>query len=435
MIIIYLFIILLFGLIKNNYNSDEDFIFSSRKLTLPAFVATFVTTWYGGILEVGRFTFENGIVTWIIFGFFYYIAALLLLVFIAPKIHKNNINTIPGYFHRNFGYIPGVVSSIIILLLSSPAPYLMIFATIFNHVYDINYIYSIFIGLFFSVSYIMLGGFKSIIRTDKIQFILMYTGFIIILIKLYIDFGGISFLLNNAPDGHLEFSNKLPIGYLISWLFISMITFIDPNIFHRVYSAKNQKILSKGILFSIVFWIIFDFLTISTGLYASAIIKSSDITSSPYLILSDMVLSPYLQVFFIISLLSIVMSTIDSFTFTSAITIGNEIKNKKSMKFNTRIGLLITSIIAVVICISFNKVIDIWYVFGSIGASSLLIPLIKIIFNTDYKINYPTMTLIMPAAIASVWIYLGYPYNIDPIFPGMFSSFILNKTIHKLSYV
>ena len=368
-----------------------------------------------------------------IFGFFYYIAALFLLVFIAPRIHRNNINTIPGYFHKNFGYTSGLLSSIIILFLTSPAPYLMIFATIFNHIYDINYIYSIFIGLLFSISYIILGGFKSIIRTDKIQFILMYTGFIIILIKLYTDFGGISFLINHVPQGHLELSNKLPIGYLLSWLFISMITFIDPNIFHRVYSAKNKKILSKGILYSIVLWMIFDFLTISTGLYASAIIKSSDITSSPYLMLSDMVLPPYLHVFFIISLLSIVMSTIDSFTFTSAITIGNEIKNKKSMKFNTRIGLLITSIIAVVICISFNKVIDIWYVFGSIGASSLLIPLIKIIFNTDYKINYPTLTLIIPSAIASIWIYLGYPYNIDPIFPGMLSSFILNRTIHKLN--
>ena len=431
--LIYLFTILGVGLLSKKSSNEDDYLFASRKLTLPAFIATFVTTWYGGILEIGRFTFENGIITWIIFGFFYYIAAVLLLVFIAPRIHKNSINTIPGYFHINFGYIPGIISSIIILLLSSPAPYLMIFATIFNHVYDINYIYSIFIGLFFSVSYIMLGGFKSIIRTDKIQFILMYVGFIILLIKLYTNFGGISFLINNAPQGHLELSNKIPIGYLISWLFISMITFIDPNIFHRVYSAKNKKILSKGILYSIVFWMIFDFLTISTGLYASAIIKSRDITSSPYLMLSDMVLPPYLQEFFIISLLSIVMSTIDSFTFTSAITIGNEIKNKKSMKFNTRIGLLITSIIAVVICISFNKVIDIWYVFGSIGASSLLIPLIKIIFNTDYKINYPTMTLIMPAAIASVWIYLGYPYNIDPIFPGMLSSFILNKTIHKLS--
>ena len=431
--LIYLFTILGVGLLSKKSSNEDDYLFASRKLTLPAFIATFVTTWYGGILEIGRFTFENGIITWIIFGFFYYIAALLLLVFIAPKIHKNSINTIPGYFHINFGYIPGIISSIIILLLSSPAPYLMIFATIFNHVYDINYIYSIFIGLFFSVSYIMLGGFKSIIRTDKIQFILMYVGFIIILIKLYTDFGGISFLINNAPQGHLELSNKLPIGYLISWLFISMITFIDPNIFHRVYSAKNKKILSKGILYSIVFWMIFDFLTISTGLYASAIIKSSDITSSPYLMLSDMVLPPYLQVFFIISLLSIVMSTIDSFTFTSAITIGNEIKNNKSIKFNARIGLLITSIIAVVICISFNKVIDIWYVFGSIGASSLLIPLIKIIFNPNYRIAYPALTLIIPAAIASGWIYLGYPYNIDPIFPGMLSSFILNKTIHKLS--
>ncbi len=427
--LIYLFIILGVGLLSKKSLSEDDYLFASRKLTLPAFIATFVTTWYGGILEIGRFTFENGIITWIIFGFFYYISTVLLLIFIAPKIHKNNINTIPGYFHRNFGYISGIISSIIILLLSSPAPYLMIFATIFNHVYDINYIYSILIGLFFSVSYIMLGGFKSIIKTDKIQFILMYVGFIIILIKLYSDFGGISFLINNSPKGHLELSNKLPLGYIISWLFISMITFIDPNIFHRVYSAKNQKILYNGILLSIAFWIIFDFLTISTGLYASAIIKSSDITSSPYLVLSDMVLPPYLQIFFIISLLSIVMSTIDSFTFTSAITIGNEMKNNKSMKFNTRIGLLITSIIAVVICISFNKVINIWYVFGSIGASSLLIPLIKIIFNPNYRIAYPAITLIVPAAIASIWIYLGYPYNIDPIFPGIVISCILNKPI------
>ena len=97
------------------------------------------------------------------------------------------------------------------------------------------------------------------------------------------------------------------------------------------------------------------------------------------------------------------------------------------MQFNTRIGLLITSVIAVIICILFNKAIDVWYIFGSIGASSILIPLIKIIFKPDYKISYPTLTLIAPVAIASVWIYLGYPYNIDPIFPGIISSFILNN--------
>ena len=83
----------------------------------------------------------------------------------------------------------------------------------------------------------------------------------------------------------------------------------------------------------------------------------------------------------------------------------NKIKNNKSIKFNTRIGLLITSIIALVICISFNKVIDIWYVFGSIGASSLLIPLIKIIFNPNYRIAYPALTLIIPGVFSSFILY------------------------------
>ena len=427
MIIAYLILILIIGFLKSGKSNDNEFIYASRKLTLPAFIATFVTTWYGGILEIGRFTFENGIITWVLFGFFYYMSAIILLKWIAPKIHLNNINSIPDYFHNHFGYIPGVISSIIMILLSSPAPYLMIFSTIFAHIYDINYIYSILIGLFFSVSYILLGGFRSIIRTDKIQFILMYTGFIIILAKLYINYGGISFLIDNTPSGHLSLSNKLPIGFIITWFFISMITFIDPNLFHRMYTAKNQKILNSGILFSIIFWIIFDFLTISTGLYASAIIKSGNITSSPYLMLSDIVLSPFLQLFFIISLLSVVMSTIDSFTFTSAITIGNEIKNNNSKKLNTIIGLVATSLISVIICISFKNVIDIWYVFGTIGASSILIPLLNIILNPNYKIKHPTLTILTPIAVVLIWSYLGTPYGIDAIFPGLFCSMILNR--------
>ena len=90
--------------------------------------------------------------------------------------------------------------------------------------------------------------------------------------------------------------------------------------------------------------------------------------SNPYLILSNLVLSPLFHTIFIISLLSIVMSTIDSFTFTSAITIAKELRNNKSIIYNTRIGILVTSILSILIIISFQNIIDIWYVFGSIGA-------------------------------------------------------------------
>ena len=426
MIITYLVILLLVGIYKSNKSTDNEYIYASRKLTLPSFVATFVTTWYGGILEIGRFTYQNGIVSWIIFGLFYYISAFIFLKLFAYKIHKNNIDTIPEYFHKYFGYIPGLFSSFIILLISSPAPYIIIFAVIFQHVYEISYFYSVIIGLFFSISYLLIGGFKSIIRTDKIQFIFMYLGFTIILINLYSQYGGITFLFNNLPEKHLKITHNLPIGYILSWMLISMITFIDPNIFQRVYSAKNKAVIKKGILISIFFWILFDFLTILTGLYAAAIITNGNVISSPYLMLSDTVLSPFLSIIFTISLLSIVMSTIDSFTFTSAITLSKEIKNKTSQKEKVQIGVVITSIISLIIVFYFKNVIDIWYVFGSIGASSILIPLIKLFNNPKKRIFYPTLTLIIPALICFIWIILGNPLGIDCLYPGVFTSLCIN---------
>jgi len=90
-VLLYFLVTLGFGFYKRSDKGINSFLFAGRKLTISALVATLVSTWYGGILEVGRFTYENGIVTWIIFGLFYYIAALLFVKYIAPKIIESGI--------------------------------------------------------------------------------------------------------------------------------------------------------------------------------------------------------------------------------------------------------------------------------------------------------------------------------------------------------
>ena len=107
------------GFYKRSEKELTSFLFAGRKLTLPALVSTLVSTWYGGILEVGRFTYENGIVTWIIFGGFYYIAALLFVKFIAPKIIERELPTIPALFLQSFGKTPAIIALCSVILLTT----------------------------------------------------------------------------------------------------------------------------------------------------------------------------------------------------------------------------------------------------------------------------------------------------------------------------
>ena len=165
MIIFYFLIIFIIGIYKSKYINDKDYLYASRSLTLTPFIATIVTTWYGGILEIGRFSYEYGISTWFIFGLFYYIAAIVFALYIGPKLHENNISSISQYFKKYLGKIPEKISAILILFISSPAPYLMIFSVLFMHTFNISYELSLIFGIFLSTGYIYFGGFKSIIRT------------------------------------------------------------------------------------------------------------------------------------------------------------------------------------------------------------------------------------------------------------------------------
>ena len=57
-----------------------DFLLAGRSLTLPVFVMTLVSTWYGGILGVGEFSYRYGISNWVIQGVPYYVFAAVFRV-------------------------------------------------------------------------------------------------------------------------------------------------------------------------------------------------------------------------------------------------------------------------------------------------------------------------------------------------------------------
>ena len=439
LVLLYFLATLGFGFYKRSEKDVNSYLFAGRRLTIPALVATLVSTWYGGILEIGRFSYENGIVTWVIFGLFYYIAALIFVKFIAPKIIESEIPTIPELFYRSFGKWPAFIAIICVILMTTPAPYLKILSDLFNHVWEIPKFTALCLGAALSMAYAFTGGFSAVVRTDKLQFVLMFIGFALILSASYFQYGGIEYLKIHTPDYAFQIPGNFNLTFIFVWGFIALITFIDPGFYQRTFSGSSLKTVQRGIIISVLFWVIFDFMTVFTGLYALAILPPG--SESPYLDLSQQVLPPLAQGLFMVSLFAIIMSTVDSFSFISAFTIGKDLsslpwpnlKDKEILKY-TRWGLLITAILSIILAMVFEYAVDIWYMVGSFVVPALLIPLIASLYRI--KLNNVVIVMIIPVIVAAYW-YIhgvfhpladgtpGYILGLEPMYPGVMVSLIL----------
>ena len=441
----YVTLLLWLGFYKSSKIEDEkDFILAGRKLSMPGFIVTLVATWYGGILGVGENTYNYGIQTWFIFALPYYVFGLLFAFFLAPKIRDLPHRSIPDHFKHHFGHNAGIVSAVLILIIASPAPYILSLGILLRHTIGWSLQSAILISTGISLVYIWYGGFRSVVRTDILQFLFMFTGFILLLVFAWGLSGSPLTLKPSLPERYFDPTGGRSIQYILVWFFIAMWTFIDPGFYQRTAAASSSGTAKKGILISICFWFIFDILTVTTGLYAVALFPNQE-AAMAYPELASRILPPFVYGIFLVGLFSTIMSTIDSNGLISAITFGRDILlriQEKDDRGNEtqyiRKGLIVMAIIAVLLALSIPSVVQLWYVIGSIIIPGLLLPFLFTF--TKIRLNNTKIipTIILPVIVSIFWFLYGhstghYPIEIEPFYPGLLTSGLLvfnNRLLH-----
>ncbi|RPI59802.1 MAG: hypothetical protein EHM44_11495, partial [Ignavibacteriales bacterium] len=133
-ILLFFLVLLTIGFVtsRKTKNDSEDYLLSNRKMGLFLFVLVSVSTWYGGIIGVGEFTYRYGLVSWFTQGFPYYLFAFLFAVFFAKKIREASLFTIPDKLGEVYGKQVGLASALIVFILVSPAPYLLMTANLIS---------------------------------------------------------------------------------------------------------------------------------------------------------------------------------------------------------------------------------------------------------------------------------------------------------------
>ncbi len=445
-IALYLTVLLWLGLRgKHQVGSVTDLILDGRRLTLPAFAMSLVSTWYGGILGVGEYSYNYGISNWLVFGVPYYVAALLFAFLLSRKARELQLVTIPGRLAQIYGNKTALAGAIIVFLLTVPASYVLMLGILGIQFFGWPLWAGVTISTLFSLIYIYFGAFRAVVITDKVQFTVMFVGFTLMLAILFSKFGGWGFLKANLPDSHFTWHGGNSGWYIASWYFIALQTLIDPAFHQRTYAAKSPNVAFKGILVSILCWMVFDFLTTSCGLYARAILPDLSNAAESYPALAQKILPTGLLGLFGVTMLSIIMGAVDSYSFLAASTFGHDIiprlkrvSESQIVKF-TRLGLFVSAGLSIIWALFFRSAVDIWYAFGSIGTPALLVPVVTSFVGKRRMSEAQAFNCTVSSGLISLVWYLSkyfletgeYWFNIQPIFPGLLLSITIYISLAK----
>ena len=298
-------------------------------------------------------------------------APMLFLYNFGPKIRKEFPNglTLTEFIKKRFG--TGILKICLFLILF----YLTIFliaevtaiAALLKYTSQVPLWVTAAITLIICLLYILRGGFKLSIITDKYQFSFIV---VIILSSLFLVFGKLdipSFEIIKQNSPNLIDKNYLP-NYTAGLTFF--IAVAATNLFHqgnwqRVFSAKNNRILKSSLIYSSIITFIIVFWMGYTGLLSLSL--NSKVI--PDLAFFDLLLdkkNSAVVIAILILAMSLTLSTIDTLinAISSLIIIDGKFVNKslkgKEVKNKANIIILLLSVLVFILA---SKGFSILYLF------------------------------------------------------------------------
>ena len=439
-IIAYFAGVLLIGFLTARPRSGSDateFLLAGRSLTVPVFVMTLVSTWYGGILGVGEFSYLYGISNWVVQGAPYYLFAFIFAFLLAKRIRESNLTTIPDKLQQAYDKKTAVLGGLLTFFLMTPAPYVLMLAVLLQLVTGWSLFLCVLVGTVATTAYLFAGGFRADVNTDVFEFFLMFIGFAVILPFAVLTYGGWEFIRGHVPPPHLSWNGGNSIQFVVVWFFIALWTLVDPSFHQRCYAARSGDVAQKGILISIIFWFLFDAMTATAGLYARAVLPGLSQPVMAYPLLAEAILPPIAKGLFYVGMLATIMSTLNTLAFVSATTLGRDIvlrvrgnSTAGDEKRYTKWGLVIAGLLSIALSVLIPSVIKLWYTIGTVIIPGLLIPVVAGYFERwKASAGFTFAAMLLGWLTSLAWLLIGwtqqlgnadfYPFGIEPMYPGL----------------
>ena len=295
---------------------------------------------------------------------------LLFLVKPLAKFKGYNLPALLGSFYGN-GVKKLSAGVIAIAWLGVIAAQIIGAAKITTAVLNISYTHAaLAIGLTLT-AYTAMGGQLSIIKTDILQVVLIITGLAFVTIAILIDSNHAA--ANAAP----MISEKFSWMDLLLMLFTYSSTYVvGPDIYSRLFCAKDETTAKKAIIASVALLIPIAFMLAFIGIHGAK--YHADNNESVFFVIIKHDFPPFIIPLYF-SILSAIMSSADTTLFTAAELLSqffhDELDSKKIVRLTMGCTVLL-GILSILITLKFNSILRVLLMSLGTYAGAFVIPVI-----------------------------------------------------------
>ncbi|MDZ7699106.1 MAG: sodium:solute symporter family protein [Deltaproteobacteria bacterium] len=418
--------------------SFEEFAVAGRSYSAFFVFATLSASFIGGGFTMGNSekVFILGIVNVVaLWGFS--LKEILVAKLIAPRIGAfPDAISVGDVMERDFGRLGKIVTGIFSVLLCA--------GILGAQIGGMGYMFNLFLGfpvwagvlmgMGIIIIYDTIGGMRAIVATDVMQFLMLAVGIPLCLFMGIRAVGGMDAMIAAIPPGHFElFRTVTPLQFLSLFLtFLFGETLVPPYV-RRLFISRDVSRIERGTLWSGIFSVPFFAVTGGIGLVALTMDPNLDPNlSMPYVIQSALPIG--LRSLVIASLISVVMSSADSFLNSASISLINDIINPlRRVPLTSRTGLrwarittLVTGSVAVVFALKIQSLLDILIYAYNFWAPIILVPLAAVLLG--FHASKAAFIAGAVSGILGVVLWnrlLGAPGGFDGMLIGLFTNLLV----------
>jgi len=400
-IIGYFVIMVAVGVLSRRFaRSADGFFVSGRKGKSILITGSLIATIVGGSATVGMagMGFSWGLtgMWWLLVGS---IGLIILGLFLAKKLRSTGYYTLPQLAENQYNKKVSVIASTLIVIawIGIIAGQIVAAGKIMDiiGIGDKTMWMIIFAAVF--ICYTIIGGQRANLRTDIFQSVIIFGGIIAALAVVLTEVGGWSGLQASLPADHFSFPLSDNFGgvKLVSWLLLFGLTYvIGPDMYTRLFSAKNEKVARNSVLMAAVLIIPFAICIVLLGMSAKVLYPSlsSAEAALPSLIRDQLPL--FIGGLVLAAFVGAMMSSSDTCLVSTGTILSNDIVKKikpslseKQTVLIARISIVVIGVLALLLALQLGSVISSLMFAYTVYTGGVIIPVLAGFYRDKLKLT------------------------------------------------